>query len=473
MNVYSTFRRSDGSVVKLHMPCGDGHDVFGGAGNLHSAVQHGPRAPRRPPAGPAGADRGDPAERPGAARRHLPAGQPGRHRPRQAREDQERAAEPLLGPADVHRRQHPASRRATRSIPTPATRSSTSTATTRARARSASARTAATRSRAGGWAAEAPRVIAITFRHENPYYDDSYAVNSANLGPYGDAITGELMTEIDDRFRTMGASWARVADRRLDRRLGGARAADPLREPLRGHVRVLPRPGRLPLPPDREHVRRRQRVLPRARVEPRAAARRAPARRQRPVHDGGREPLRAGDRRPQPLRRAVGHLGGGLRAAGRDGYPARAWDKRHGRDRPRGVRALARDGPARPRRAQLADARADLVGKLHIWTGDDDTYYLENAVKLLEQLVRGRSARPRQATIEYGYERPHCYTPFADNQSLITADGGLHARARAAGRRPGELALLNAIWGGLGVHSAPNPPRVLSEWLESRTAGGA
>ena len=36
---------------------------------------------------------------------------------------------------------------------------------------------------------EAPRVIAVTFRHENPYYDDSYAVNSANLGPYGDAIT--------------------------------------------------------------------------------------------------------------------------------------------------------------------------------------------------------------------------------------------------------------------------------------------
>ena len=37
MNVYSTFRRADGSVVKLHMPCGDGHDVFGGTGNLHSA----------------------------------------------------------------------------------------------------------------------------------------------------------------------------------------------------------------------------------------------------------------------------------------------------------------------------------------------------------------------------------------------------------------------------------------------------
>ena len=31
-----------------------------------------------------------------------------------------------------------------------------------------------------------PRVIAIEIQHATPYYDDSYAVNSANLGPYGD-----------------------------------------------------------------------------------------------------------------------------------------------------------------------------------------------------------------------------------------------------------------------------------------------
>ncbi len=38
-----------------------------------------------------------------------------------------------------------------------------------------------------------PRFIAIEIQHQNPYYDDSYAVNSANLGPYGDAITYELI----------------------------------------------------------------------------------------------------------------------------------------------------------------------------------------------------------------------------------------------------------------------------------------
>jgi hypothetical protein len=38
-----------------------------------------------------------------------------------------------------------------------------------------------------------PRLVIIEIQHANPYYDDSYAVNSANLGPYGDAITYELI----------------------------------------------------------------------------------------------------------------------------------------------------------------------------------------------------------------------------------------------------------------------------------------
>ena len=34
----------------------------------------------------------------------------------------------------------------------------------------------------------------------HPYYDDSYAVNSANLGPYGDAITHELIPYIEKKL---------------------------------------------------------------------------------------------------------------------------------------------------------------------------------------------------------------------------------------------------------------------------------
>src|SRR4029450_8454576 len=55
-----------------------------------------------------------------------------------------------------------------------------------------------------------PQFIVVTIRHETPYYDDSYAVNSANLGPWGDAITQELLPYIDQNFRTYPARWART-----------------------------------------------------------------------------------------------------------------------------------------------------------------------------------------------------------------------------------------------------------------------
>lgn len=55
-----------------------------------------------------------------------------------------------------------------------------------------------------------PRFLAVTIQHPTPYFDDSYAVNSANNGPYGDAIHEELIPEIERRFRAIPESWARV-----------------------------------------------------------------------------------------------------------------------------------------------------------------------------------------------------------------------------------------------------------------------
>jgi hypothetical protein len=54
-----------------------------------------------------------------------------------------------------------------------------------------------------------PRVIAVTFQHPTPYFDDSYAVNSVNGGPYGDALMQELIPEIERRYRTIAQPWAR------------------------------------------------------------------------------------------------------------------------------------------------------------------------------------------------------------------------------------------------------------------------
>ncbi|HEY6929188.1 MAG TPA: hypothetical protein VJA66_05880 [Thermoanaerobaculia bacterium] len=54
-----------------------------------------------------------------------------------------------------------------------------------------------------------PRYIVVEIQHANPYYDDSYAVNSQNLGPYGDAITLELIPYLEQKYRALGGGWAR------------------------------------------------------------------------------------------------------------------------------------------------------------------------------------------------------------------------------------------------------------------------
>ena len=55
-----------------------------------------------------------------------------------------------------------------------------------------------------------PRMFVVTFQHPNPYFDDSYAVNSVNVGPYGDAIMQELIPEVEERFRVITEPYARL-----------------------------------------------------------------------------------------------------------------------------------------------------------------------------------------------------------------------------------------------------------------------
>ncbi len=53
-------------------------------------------------------------------------------------------------------------------------------------------------------------MILIYIQNANPYYDDSYAVDSANVGPYGTAINDELIPAIEKRYRGIGQGWARA-----------------------------------------------------------------------------------------------------------------------------------------------------------------------------------------------------------------------------------------------------------------------
>ena len=91
-----------------------------------------------------------------------------------------------------------------------------------------------------------PRVLIVKLAHANPFYDDSYAVNSANVGPYGDAIETELIPAIEKQFRAIGQGWARFTLRRLHRWVGSARRADFLSRQLQWRFRSLSRSGRLP-----------------------------------------------------------------------------------------------------------------------------------------------------------------------------------------------------------------------------------
>ena len=55
-----------------------------------------------------------------------------------------------------------------------------------------------------------PRMIAVTFQHPTPYFDNSYGINSANAGPYGDCIMTELIPYIEEHFRVIRRPYARL-----------------------------------------------------------------------------------------------------------------------------------------------------------------------------------------------------------------------------------------------------------------------
>ena len=108
LNVYTTFHRSDGSVVKLHMPAGDGNNPFITPGNLVSTPVKLNLNPATDKTFALQLDQVLPPLEmvpPGGT---TAAGQSGRHEARQAHQDQERVAVEVLGAADVHRRRRPA-----------------------------------------------------------------------------------------------------------------------------------------------------------------------------------------------------------------------------------------------------------------------------------------------------------------------------------------------------------------------------
>jgi hypothetical protein len=82
---------------------------------------------------------------------------------------------------------------------------------------------------------------------------------------------------------------------------------------------------------------------------------------------------------------------------------------------------------------------SSLTGKLHVTVGDMDTYYLNNAVQLLEGALGGLENPPANASFEYGRGKPHCWTgssPWREGEDLTNSEfvKTVHEYWRAQGR---------------------------------------
>jgi hypothetical protein len=297
-----------------------------------------------------------------------------------------------------------------------------------------------------------PRVLLVQIQHATPYYDDSYAVNSANNGPYGDAIQYELIPEIERRFRGIGQGWARFDVRRLHRRLGGDGRADVLPRRVQRRVGRLPRPDRLPRLHGRRPLRGHERVLRRRAVEARAAPRAPQLPGPRLDHARADEPRelalgtrgRSGDQ--WDVWQAV------YSPVGADGYPKPIWDKRTGAiDRAVAEHWREHYDLSHILRRDWATLGPKLRGKLRIYVGDMDNYYLNNAVYLVEDFLRTANP-PADAVVDYGdraehcwngdHTRPNAYSRLRYPQMVLPWAVRAHATTAPAGRRRAELALL-------------------------------
>ena len=211
-----------------------------------------------------------------------------------------------------------------------------------------------------------PRMIAVTWQHPTPYFDDSYAVNSANDGPYGDALLKELVPYLEQHFRMIRGTLGARADRRVHRRMGIAGAPGLPPRFLRRHLDALPRPHRLSSLPDGQYLRGRQRLhRPGLRVHGAGAPHDAHGRGPGSADHAPDEPARGRARQPRPLRPAVRGVGGGLRTGGRGRLSQAALGQTHRQDRQ--VRGALHEGarlrPGRVSPGQLEAPRPAASGQ--------------------------------------------------------------------------------------------------------------
>jgi hypothetical protein len=293
-----------------------------------------------------------------------------------------------------------------------------------------------------------PRALMIEIQHPTPFYDDSYAVNSANNGPYGDAIQYELIPEIERRYRGIGAGWARFL---TGGSTGGWESmAVQMFYPDDYNGAWIACPD----PIDFRHYT----VVD---IYKDTNAYFFPSRFKRTPRPGHRNFLGHIDATLMEMNHYELALGTKGRSGdqwdvwesvyspvGPDGYPARLWDKETGTIDPK-VAAYWRDhwDLSFILRRDWATLGPKLRGKLRIYVGDMDNYYLNNAVYEVEAFLK--SAVPAaDAVVDYGDRDEHCWNgdhtrgnaysrlrypqmvlPWAVERMLATAPPGADVRS--------------------------------------------
>lgn len=266
-----------------------------------------------------------------------------------------------------------------------------------------------------------PRMLIIQIQHPNPYYDDSYAVNSENLGPYGDAITYELIPYIEEQFRGLGEGWARFL---YGGSTGGWEAFG---------VQVLYPDefnGTFAACPDSLDFRHYSAVNI---YEDENAYRMIGdfATVERPAYRDylGNITVTMEDENHMELVIGDKNRSGGqwdiweavFSPMGEDGYPVRIWDKKTG-DINHEVAAYWRENYDMRYilERDWETLGPKLEGKLHVYTGDMDNFHLNNAVYKLEEFLESTTDPYYAGEVDYGDRQEHCWNGDQENPMYIS-----------------------------------------------------
>jgi len=266
-----------------------------------------------------------------------------------------------------------------------------------------------------------PRVLAIEIEHANPYYDDSYAVNSENLGPYGDALTYELIPEIERRFRGIGQGWARFT-------YGGSTGGwEALAVQVFYPDQYNGCYAACPDPIDFHHYTTIDIYNDRNAYYSGSDFKKTP----RPAHRDYLGHVSALVKESNQRELALGtHSRSGdqfdiweavFSPADKDGYPQRIFDKYTGALDP-AVAAYWKEHYDLTHiiRRDWGSIGEKLKGKIHLYVGDMDSYYLNNAVYTAEDMLKQLKAPACNCQVDYGDRSEHCWNGDHEHPNYIS-----------------------------------------------------